>query len=95
MAKRLTMGILLAGCMGLAACGTSTTDRAISGGAIGAAGGAAVGAITGGSVGTGALIGGAAGAAAGALIDPCTLNLGDPFWKERGSDEYYRRCGGR
>ncbi|MBI1237725.1 MAG: hypothetical protein GC199_00120 [Alphaproteobacteria bacterium] len=95
MAKIVLISAAVAGCLGLAACGTNTTDRAISGGALGAAGGAAVGAVTGGSVGTGALIGGAAGAALGALTDPCDLNLGDPFWKERGSDEYYRRCGRR
>jgi uncharacterized membrane protein len=53
----------------LAACdGMSRREqRALSGGAIGAAGGAAVGAITGGSLLTGALIGGAGGAAVGAL----------------------------
>lgn len=42
-------------------------QRALSGGAIGAAGGAAVGVLTGGSPVTGALIGGAGGAAVGAL----------------------------
>jgi len=42
-------------------------QRALSGGAIGAAGGAALGAIVGGSAVTGALIGGAGGAAVGAL----------------------------
>jgi osmotically inducible lipoprotein OsmB len=42
-------------------------QRALSGGAIGAAGGAAIGALTGGSLLTGALIGGAGGAAVGAL----------------------------
>lgn len=42
-------------------------QRALSGGAIGAAGGAAIGALTGGSAVTGALIGGAGGAAVGAL----------------------------
>ena len=42
-------------------------QRALSGGAIGAAGGAALGAITGGSAVTGALIGGAGGAAVGTL----------------------------
>ncbi|MBU8545197.1 MULTISPECIES: hypothetical protein [Roseomonadaceae] len=53
----------------LAACdGMSRREqRALSGGAIGAAGGAAVGALTGGSAVTGALIGGAGGAAVGAL----------------------------
>jgi osmotically inducible lipoprotein OsmB len=43
-------------------------QRALSGGAIGAAGGAALGAIVGGSPAVGAALGGAAGAATGALI---------------------------
>jgi hypothetical protein len=30
----------------------------------------------------------------GALSDPCTLNLGDPWWREHGGrSEYERRCG--
>ena len=53
----------LAGCSGM----NRTQQRALSGGAIGAAGGAAIGAIAGGSLLTGALIGGAGGAAVGAL----------------------------
>ncbi len=55
--------------LGLAACENMnrTQQRALSGGALGAAGGAAIGAVTGGSLVTGAVIGGAAGAAAGAL----------------------------
>ncbi len=65
----------------LGACGTSKSDRAISGGAIGAGAGAAAGALTGGSVLGGALIGGAGGAAAGALTDPDDVNLGKPAWK--------------
>ena len=78
----------------LAACGTSTSDRALSGGALGAAAGAAIGSAYG-DAGKGALIGGAAGAAAGALTDPCEVNLGDPYWKDRGAsaEDYYRRCG--
>ncbi|MBL8699023.1 MAG: hypothetical protein JNK67_11660 [Alphaproteobacteria bacterium] len=55
---------LLSACSGLSA----REQRALSGGAIGAAGGAAVGVITGGSALTGALIGGAGGAAVGALL---------------------------
>lgn len=47
---------------------TPTQQRALSGGAIGAAGGAALGAITGGSAAVGAVVGGAAGAVGGALI---------------------------
>lgn len=53
----------LAACDGL----SRREQRAVTGGAIGAAGGAAVGALTGGSALTGALIGGAGGAAVGAL----------------------------
>lgn len=64
----------------VAACGSSTTDRAISGGAIGAGAGAAGAAVTGGSAATGALIGGAAGAAAGGLTDEDDIDLGDPVW---------------
>jgi osmotically inducible lipoprotein OsmB len=56
--------IALIGCANM----TPRQQRALSGGAIGAAGGAALGAITGGSPALGAAIGGAAGAATGALI---------------------------
>ncbi len=47
---------------------TPTQQRALSGGAIGAAGGAALGAIAGGSAAVGAVIGGAAGVLTGTLI---------------------------
>ncbi len=53
----------LTGCSNM----TRGQQRALSGGAFGAAGGAALGALTGGSAVTGALIGGAGGAAVGAL----------------------------
>ncbi len=65
----------------LAACGTSPTDRAISGGGIGAATGAAGSALVGGDAGTGALVGGAVGAAAGALTDPNDVYFGRPIWR--------------
>jgi hypothetical protein len=30
----------------------------------------------------------------GAVSDPCSLNLGDPFWRDNGGDtKYHRRCG--
>ena len=54
---------LLGGCSNL----NHRENRALTGGAIGAAGGAAIGAITGGSAIYGGLLGGAAGAAVGAL----------------------------
>ena len=64
----------------LIACGSSTTDRTLSGAGIGAAGGAAAGAATGGNPVTGAVLGGAAGAAVGGLTDEDDFNLGDPLW---------------
>jgi osmotically inducible lipoprotein OsmB len=61
------------GCAGM----TPTQQRALSGGAIGAAGGAALSAIAGGSAAVGAVIGGAAGVLTGTLIG--------------GSEHHYRR----
>ena len=79
--------------LALSACGTYQGDRAASGGLIGAGAGAAVGAVAG-NAGAGAVIGGLGGAAVGAFTDPCTLNLGDPFWRSHGGNaEYHRRCG--
>lgn len=65
----------------LAACGESTSDRALSGGAIGAGVGAVTGAVVGGSPGTGAVIGGALGAAAGGLTKSKDVDLGKPVWR--------------
>jgi len=66
MTKRLSIlalaATLLVGCSGL----SRQEQRALSGGALGAAGGAVIGALTGGVV-TGAVIGAAGGAALGAL----------------------------
>jgi len=98
MAKSTIKGVFLGGAcliaLHLTACGTSPTDRALSGGALGAGAGAAVGAATG-HTAAGAVIGGVAGAAAGAMTDPCKMNLGDPFWRDKRAsrEDYYRRCG--
>jgi hypothetical protein len=78
--KSLTIAISAIGLLGLAGCGQTTGDRALSGAGIGAGAGAALGAVTGGSVVGGALLGGAAGAAGGALTDPDDVNLGKPAW---------------
>ncbi|MEO5736324.1 MAG: hypothetical protein ABIQ82_02570 [Variovorax sp.] len=67
--------------LGLAACGRTTGDRALSGGLLGAGAGAAVSAVTGGGLATGAVIGGALGAAGGAVTSPGTVNLGRPVWR--------------
>ena len=60
----LGAGSLATGCTGM----TPAQQRALSGGAIGAAGGALIGGISG-HAGTGAAIGGAAGATGGYLYE--------------------------
>ena len=63
MFRKLISGLLLTVAItALAGCGNTTGSRALSGGAIGAAGGAAIGAVTGVGAGTGALIGAGTGA---------------------------------
>lgn len=79
--RSITLAAATVAMLGLAACGHSPGERALSGGALGAAGGAAIGGLTGGSVLGGAVLGGAAGAAAGALTSPRDVNLGKPAWK--------------
>jgi hypothetical protein len=66
---------LLALPLALAACGTQTGDRAVSGAAIGAV----PGALVAGPVGL--VVGGAAGAAGGAFSDSDDVNLGEPVWR--------------
>lgn len=61
---------LIAGCAGM----TSTQQRTLSGGAIGAGAGAAISALSGGSVLTGTAIGAAAGAIGGLLVDQSEKN---------------------
>ena len=65
----------------LSACGTTPSERGLSGAGLGAAAGAAGAAISGGGVATGAAIGAAAGAAAGALTEEEDVDLGEPAWK--------------
>lgn len=66
--------------VGLAACGNTTGDRALSGAGIGAGVGLVGGALVGAPV-QGALIGGAVGAGTGALTDSNQVDLGKPAWK--------------
>jgi predicted lipid-binding transport protein (Tim44 family) len=68
----------------LSACGTSTGDRGLSGGLLGAGTGATIGALAG-SAGTGALWGGLGGAAIGMLTSPDMINLGKPIWNRSAS----------
>lgn len=91
-AKTIAAAAALVSALALSACGTTPGDRAVSGGLLGAGAGAAVGSLAG-NAGAGAVIGGLGGAAVGAATDPCTLNLGDPFWRDHGGEaEYNRRC---
>jgi hypothetical protein len=61
--------VIAALAMATAACGTSPTDRALTGGAIGAGTGAVVGSTVGHPIG-GAVVGGLGGAAIGAATAP-------------------------
>lgn len=80
--KRFTSLLLVtATALTLGACGQSRTDRALSGGGIGAGTGAVGSAILGGDPVTGAVVGGAVGAAAGGLTDQDDLDLGRPVWR--------------
>ncbi|HEY4115001.1 MAG TPA: YMGG-like glycine zipper-containing protein [Rhizomicrobium sp.] len=91
--RSLSIGAVAVSMLALTACGTTPGDRAVSGGMIGAGAGAIVGAATG-NPAAGAAIGAAGGALVGAATDPCTLNLGDPWWRDHGGRrEYERRCG--
>ena len=80
--RRLTLTFAVA-TLGLSACGTTPTERGVSGAGIGAGAGAVVGAVTGLSVAQGALIGAAAGGLTGALTRQDQINLGEPAWKQR------------
>ncbi|NCT40254.1 MAG: hypothetical protein GW778_01135 [Alphaproteobacteria bacterium] len=75
--KFLTIILLSFASLSIAACGSSKTDRSLSGGGIGAGVGAAGAAVTGGSVVTGAAVGAAVGAATGALTDEDDIDLDD------------------
>ena len=76
--KPIIVGALV---LSLSACGTSKSDRMLSGAGIGAVAGGIGSAMTGGNVGTGALIGGGLGAAAGGLTNSHQMNLGRPAWR--------------
>ena len=68
--------VLLAAAM-LSACGTTTTDRAVSGAGIGAGIG-----LLGGPPGV--VVGALAGGAVGAATSPSQVDLGRPVWENHG-----------
>lgn len=69
--------------LGLAACGTNPTDRAVTGAALGASVGVAGAALTKNDLGPAALVGGLLGAAAGGLTTPEQVDIGEPIYRER------------
>ena len=75
--RMLSIG-LLSGvlALGLAGCGPTTGERALSGAGLGAAAGAGTAAMTGGSVPRVAVSGGGLGAAAGAATTRDDIDLG-------------------
>lgn len=75
--KLYTLTLAAVTSLGLVACGSTNTERGLSGGAIGAGVGAAGAAATGGSVAGGAILGGAVGAATGVLTDEDDIDLDD------------------
>lgn len=70
MKRMMTMVMVGAMVLGLAACGDDPGTRAVTGGLIGAGAGAGIAAVTGGRPATGALIGGGVGAVGGAVTSP-------------------------
>lgn len=83
MAQWKPIALVCVAAFALAACGSTPTDRGLSGGAIGAASGAIAGALIPGlSVGTGAAIGAGVGVLSGVLTDERQLNLGKPVWQK-------------
>lgn len=78
--KRLGFVTLaFAAALAVSACGSTKTERGLSGAGIGAGVGAAGAAISGGSPVAGGLIGGAAGGATGYFTDEDDINLEDVF----------------
>lgn len=71
--KILATAILAVSVAGLAACGTTETERGLTGAGIGGAAGYAVGAPVAGAV---------AGGATGVFTDSDDLNLGEPIWDQ-------------
>ncbi len=63
-------------------CGSTPTERGVSGAGIGASAGAVLGAVTGMTVLQGAVIGATAGGLTGALTREDQINLGRPAWKQ-------------
>lgn len=80
MKRSILVTVIALSTLGLAACGNTTGERALSGAGIGAGVGLVGGALVGAPV-TGAAIGAAAGAGTGALTKKDQIDLGEPVWR--------------
>jgi hypothetical protein len=80
MHKQLLMSATILAALSLGACGTTPTERGLTGAGLGALGGAAIGSISG-DAGTGAVIGGVVGGIVGATTTKDDIDIGDPPWK--------------
>ena len=69
MSRFALVAVCAAVALGIAGCGNTTGERALTGGAIGAGGGALIGAAAG-NPAAGAIVGGLGGAAVGAATTP-------------------------
>jgi osmotically inducible lipoprotein OsmB len=78
--KRILVAAALVPMLALGACGDTVSDRALSGGGIGAGTGALIGLAVHRPL-EGALIGGVLGAGAGAVTTSDQVNLGRPLWR--------------
>lgn len=81
MISSLRLAPAMALVLSLAACGSNTGDRALTGAGIGAATGASIGAITPLSILPATLIGAGVGAAIGGLTSADEIDLGKPIWE--------------
>jgi osmotically inducible lipoprotein OsmB len=79
MHARLGFSVMALGLL-LSACGSTTSDRAVSGAGIGAVAGVVGGALIG-APAIGAAVGAAAGGTIGAVTTPSDVDLGKPVWK--------------
>jgi osmotically inducible lipoprotein OsmB len=81
MTSSLRLVPALALVLSLAACGSNTGDRALTGAGVGAAAGATIGAISPLSILPATLIGAGVGAAVGGLTSADEIDLGKPIWE--------------
>ena len=81
--KRVGKTVCLVALLGLAGCGSSVGDRALTGAGIGAGSGAFLGWVLPGiGPAVGALIGAGVGGATGALTTKDQLDIGDPVYEQ-------------